>query len=77
MGVVGLLGAVRVGRWWINVFQARTKIAPNREWRDAQPPRESFPISQHHIGIGGNIYFARLHLGLDLRSCAAPRTLHD
>lgn len=37
MGVVGLLGAVRVGRWWMNVFQGRTKIAPNREWHDAQP----------------------------------------
>lgn len=45
MGVVGLLGAVRVGRWWINVFQGRTKIAPNREWHDAQPLRKSFPIS--------------------------------
>lgn len=45
MGVVGLLGAVRVGRWWMDVFQGRTKIAPNREWHDAQPPRESFPIS--------------------------------
>lgn len=45
MGVVGLLGAVRVSRWWMNVFQAWTKIAPNREWHDAQPVRESFPIS--------------------------------
>lgn len=45
MGVVGLLGTVRVGRWWMNVFQGRTKIAPNREWHDAQPLRKSFPIS--------------------------------
>lgn len=44
MGVVGLLGAVRVGRWWMNVFQGWTKIATNREWRDVQPRRKSFPI---------------------------------
>lgn len=64
MGVVGLLGAVRVGRCWINVLQARTKIAPNRERRDAQPLREScpffFPFQYHNVKsvLEGNIYSA-------------------
>lgn len=82
MGVVGLLGAVRVGRCWINVLQAWTKIAPNREWRDAQPLRESCPFfsfQYHNIKsvLEGNIYSAGYIQGQDLRSCARLKTLHD
>lgn len=82
MGVVGLLGAVRVARCWINVLQAWTKIAPNREWRDAQPLRESclfFSFQYHNIKsvLEGNIYSAGYIQGHDLRSCARLKTIHD
>lgn len=40
MGVVALLSDVRVAIEAGRIFQGRTKIAPNRQWRDA---RSSFP----------------------------------
>lgn len=54
MGVVGLLGAVMVGRWWMNVFQGRTKIAPNGDRHDAQ----AFQYHNNILAMDGTFYFA-------------------
>lgn len=75
MGVVGLLGAVRVGRCRINVLQACTKIAPNGERRDAQPLGECclcvfpflFKCQNIKSVLEGSIY-SKLQQGHDLRS---------